>query len=193
LHIDKKLNLVVPIERDDGTVIYVHSEPLDNEVFERYFLVLSKAFAMIYAEGLTVIAGPRVAALVLKKVAMDMGAWEGEGGVDHGLMNEIRRLSNVIVPTPAGWQTMPLHNAKQDGTLTAEEVGEAEGQIAFFMLTSALNKRRQLLVIMAGVNRLWGAQTTLSNSTEYAASLRTLTEGANIGENEAAKPLSHPF
>ena len=76
MKIDKKLNLVIPIETDDGT-LYVHSMPIRREIFDTYFLVLSKTFAAIHGEGLGEIAGPRVAALILKKIAMDTGMWEG--------------------------------------------------------------------------------------------------------------------
>ena len=193
MQIDKKLNIVIPVERNDGTTIYVHTTPLDYEVFEQYFIVLGKAFSSIFAEGLSVIGGPRVAALMLKKVAIDMGVWDGDGGVQQGLMAEIQRLSNVVAPGPGGWQTLPLYNAQKEGLLTAEEMREVEGQAVFFILTSALNKPKQIPVIMQGVSRLWGAQTTLSNSTEFAASLKTSTEAANTGASETEKPLSAPY
>jgi len=89
MKLDKALNLVIPIDQDEGR-IYVHSTPISLEVFEKYFLAISKTFAAIYSEGLNVLAGPRVAALMLRRVSDDLG-------LDTGLIDEIRRLSNVIV------------------------------------------------------------------------------------------------
>ena len=44
MKIDRRLNLVQPIETGSGTV-YLHSVPLSREVWETYFLVLSKTYA----------------------------------------------------------------------------------------------------------------------------------------------------
>ena len=63
--IDKRLNLVVPIDRDDGTILYVHSTPLPRPVFERYVRVIAKTFAEIVTGGYSAAAGPRIAALLL--------------------------------------------------------------------------------------------------------------------------------
>src|SRR3954465_11092498 len=94
LRIDKRLNLVIPIETSIGTV-FVHSCPIRREIFEKYFLIISKTFAAIYSEGLNVIAGPRVALMMLKQIAINANAWEGNDGVESGLLNEIRRITNV--------------------------------------------------------------------------------------------------
>lgn len=176
MEINRRLNLVVPVERDDGSKVYVHSTPISQEVYERYFLEMSKAFALIHGEGLSIVAGPRVAALMLKRVAQDMKTWDGDAGVGKGLMAEIRRLSNVAVPTATGWEVVPLQVALDRNFFDAADVAEVEGYICFFILTSAINKRRQIPGLLAGLNGLWGTQTTLLNSTEYASSLRTLTE-----------------
>src|SRR5215831_13634119 len=110
VRISRSLNLVVPVDTEAGT-IYVHSTPISRDVFERYYLVLSKTFAQIYQEGLAAIAGPRVGFLLLRDVAQNTrgtngapNAWEGTDGVANGLINEIRRLTNVIMPGPAGWE-----------------------------------------------------------------------------------------
>lgn len=190
MRIDKKLNIIVPIERDDG-LIYVHSTPIGREVFENYFVVISKTFSAIYAQGLGPIAGPRVAAMMLKKVAKDLGVWDGEAGVGNGLMAEIRRLSNVVTPGENGWTTLPLQNAIDRQILTEDELSEAEGAITFFMVASAMHRKRDLPAILSdGMGHLWGTQTTSLDSTEYARSLPTLTATESIGET--AKPSSIP-
>ena len=72
MEINRKLNLVVPIERESGEV-YVHSMPIGRQVFERYFLVISKAFASIFQEGLNFYSGPRIAAMMIRQVATEGG------------------------------------------------------------------------------------------------------------------------
>ena len=62
MHINRKLNLVIPIERADGSQIFTHSTPISAEVFDKYFLVIAKTFSAIYSEGLGPLGGPRVAA-----------------------------------------------------------------------------------------------------------------------------------
>ncbi len=174
MRIDKALNLVIPVETENGTV-HVHSMPISRDVFERYFLVISKTFAALYSQGLNHIAGPRVAALMLKRLAIDDGVWEGEAGVEVGLMAEIRRLTNVAVPGPNGWTTVPLYDALQRGFLTQDDVLEAEGCIVFFTCISAMHKRKDVPAFLNGMCELWGAETTYSSCTELTASLLTST------------------
>ena len=130
MKIDKRLNLVTEVQTDEGTV-FVHSMPISSEVFEKYFLVISKTFAAIIGEGLSFVSGPRVAALMLKKIATDLGVWDGKDGVNNGLMAEIRRLSNVVMPTENGWKTYPLQDVIDKGMLDESDIAEVEGLIAF--------------------------------------------------------------
>lgn len=174
MKIDKRLNLVVPIERDEGT-IYIHSTPISREVYERYFLVMSQAHAAIFGSGPNMISGPSIAALMLKKIATDSGAWAGTEGVENGLMNEIRRLSNVILPGANGWETLPLADALKRDLLSDGDIAEAEGIIVFFILVSAVNRRSAAASILNLATDLWGSEITLSDSTTYARSLPTLT------------------
>ena len=87
LTINRKLNLVLPLQRGDDTVLYVHSTPIRPETFEKYYLVLAKTWASLTQNGLDPRSGPSVAALVLKEVAeTTMRApgvtwWDGPDGV----------------------------------------------------------------------------------------------------------------
>jgi hypothetical protein len=56
-------------------------------------------------------SGPRVAAMILKDKAIELGVWDGPEGVERGLIQEIRRLANVFVPTDKGWETIPINEA----------------------------------------------------------------------------------
>src|SRR4051812_3498357 len=107
MKVDRKLNLVVPIERPEG-VIYVHAAPISREVYERHYLVMAKTHTAIFDQGLHFTTGPRVAALMLRDHAQRLGVWEGPDGVQVGLMAEIRRLANVIAPNGKGYGALPL-------------------------------------------------------------------------------------
>jgi hypothetical protein len=190
MRIDRKLNLVVPVERDGEKPIYVYSAPIGQDVFDAYFLPISKTFSAIYAEGLNVMAGPRVAAMLLKQISKDLNIWEGDDGVEIGLMGEIRRLCTVAAPTPTGWDRIPLEVAVSRGLLDAQDVSEVEGAITFFIVASAMHKRSDLKGILGGMARLWGAQLSSSSFTEFVSSLPTSTPADSSGET--ATPSSTP-
>lgn len=188
--INKKLNLVIPIYQEGDRVLYVHSAPILRETFERYFMVLSRAFTLLYSKGLGVMAGPRVAALLIKQVAVAEGEWEGPLGVERGLIAEFHRLSNVIVPTERGWQPVPLDEAIKSKLIDAEDIAEVENAIGFFMLASSMHRKDQLKGTLEAAAELWSAQITSLDSTEFLSSLPTLTPPANSGEK--AIPSSIP-
>lgn len=184
MQINRALNLVVPVETDNG-VVYIHSTPLLKETYKHYFLVLSKTFAAIFSEGLNVIAGPRIAAQMLETIARNMNIWddyEGAIGVERGLMGEIRRLSNVIMPTDMGWKNVPLAEAAMHNYLHADDIEEAEGYIVFFILVSAISKRSMHPSMWESMAGIWGTQTTSLDCTGYRNSLQTSSAAANTGE-----------
>ena len=184
--IDSKLNIVVPLPRDSGT-IYIHSTPLSREVFETYYMVIAKSFSALFAENLNVVSGPRVAALVVKTIAKQMGVWEGAGGVQGGLFAEIRRLTNVLMPTEKnGLESFPFQALIDKKILDEDEIAEVESLIVFFILNSAMHRKQYLPRILEGMCDLWAIQTTQLNATEYLASLRTSTEAGSFGETAAA-------
>lgn len=184
MKIDKKLNLVVPVVYDTGT-IYVHSAPLTAETFENYYLVLAKAHAAIYGEGLSYRTGPRVAMMLLRDVAKRMnpeGSTAFSDDVEAGLINEIKRLTSVAVLGSNGWENIPWSEAITKGSLDKEDAQEVENAIAFFIIASAIHKRAEVKPIVTTAAKLWGALTTLLNCTEYAASLPTSTEAESSGK-----------
>ena len=192
MKIDKKLNLVIPLERDDDTKIYVHSSPISMAVFETYYLVMAKTFSSIYNEGLGVTAGPRIAALVLKRVSENMGIWEGESGVRNGLVNEMRRLTNVIAPGENGWQSIPLQEAINKNLIDEDELSEVENALTFFTVAYRLHRKAEREAILNGASRLWGGQIESLNSTEYMSSLQTSTTDVNFGTKPTENLSSIP-
>jgi hypothetical protein len=181
MRIDKRLNLIIPVETENGR-FYVHSTPLSRDVFERYFLVISKTFAAIHAEGLGSFGGPRVAYLMLKKIAIDSGCWEGLGGVENGLLSEIKRLSTVIAPTESGYRQMPIESAINGELFNDDDVDDIMGYAVFFICVSAMHKRELVAGTMAIVNSLWSTETSLLSCMEYLNLLPTSIAIDNSGE-----------
>lgn len=181
MKINRALNLVIPVETENGQ-LYVHSTPISREIFEQYFLVISKTFASIFSQGLGAISGPRIAYLMLKQTALELGVWHGECGVHAGLVNEIIRLSNVLVSSSKGWKSIPLHTAIQKELIDSDTIAEIEGELVFFTCVSMMNKKSQIEGIMDTVNGLWGSQITSLESMVFMSSLMTSTEVENSGE-----------
>lgn len=182
MRINRALNLVVPFDTAEGQV-YIHSMPISREVFERYFLVISKTFAALISEGLSVISGPAAAFLMLKKIAQDMREWDGPAGVERGLIAEIHRLTNIVAPNPrGGWHTIPFQEALSTGVIEGDDVSEVEGLLCFFTCISTVPRREQRQEILDSMGSLWGARTESLSCTEFAASLPTSIETELSGE-----------
>jgi hypothetical protein len=176
VRINDKLNLVIPVDTDSGTV-YVHSTPLSREMFEEYFMLVSKTFAAIYRQGLEIVAGPRVAMLLLKQVARELGLLEGPKREPAAtFIAEIRRLTNVAIPGEHGLEIYPLQDVVDRDLLDPDDLSEVEGAVTFFMCASAMHRRKELPTILAGMTSLWNAQTTSLGFTAYLDSLPTSTE-----------------
>src|ERR1017187_5798377 len=132
MQIDKNLNLVIPVERADGSVAHVFSTPIGRMVFEKYYMVIARTYNTIYNGGLGIMSGPRVAAMVLKEIAISIDAWDGQEGVERGLMQEIRRLTTVLALGENGWEPLPIHEAIAKGILDEDDVSEVENALVFF-------------------------------------------------------------
>jgi len=189
MKINRALNLAIEVQSSDRA-IHFHSVPISRETFKSFCLVLSKVFAQIYNEGLSVVAGPSIAAIMLEQVAKetprakmkddDSGDWWGGSyGVKDGLMREIKRLTNVIV-MDGQWKALPVEMALSQGFIEDADWEEVEGQIVFFILASAMHSRKDLPGILMGMSAMWGGQITSSNCTDFAASLQELTQEKNI-------------
>jgi hypothetical protein len=186
---NKKLNFVIPVDTAVGEIL-VHSMPISREVFERYYMEIGKTFAEIYTAGLGITAGPRVAKLVLKKISEDLGTWDGPAGVENGLLNEIRRLSNAIVPSDKGWSVIPLHEAIEKGVIDADDATEVENALTFFTVASSMHKRQDARGILEGAGKLWGARVESLSCTELKDSFQTSTAPRSTAETP--KPSAIP-
>ena len=179
--LNRKLNLVLSIDNDDGPV-HIHSCPIGRNVFEDNFLVISRAFTAVYTNGLGPVTGPRVAALLLKQEAQALGVWER---TQQSLIAEVHRLTNVVAPGNSGWEVMPFDVARKRDVIDEDTAAEVENCLIYFTCASSVHLKAELQVALEGLRTLWGAQTISLNVTEYTRSLQILTREENTGENQA--------
>lgn len=200
MRIDKRLNLIVPIYDDETgkLVANVHSTPLSEETVERHFMLLAQTFSQVFSQGLGVASGPAVALRLLRRIADNSGTWidakTGEPGDGQILVEEIRRLTTVLVPGEIGqpWQQVPLQTAVERGFIGAEDRAEVENAIVFFIAASATLPRAQRKEMLTQAADLWGARLSSSSATDFAASLKTSTATANTGVKPLAPAIAPP-
>lgn len=188
MEVDKQLNLVIPVDTEAGAV-FVHSTPISRTVFELYFWEISKTFTTLVTElDSPMIGGPRIAALALRDVAQrrlvgpGVNRWNAPDGVERGLMSEIRRLTNAVMPSGSGWTVVPWQEVVTKRMMTEDDVAEVENAIVFFICTAAVAKKSQIAPSLLGMQQLWDVRPTSSSVTEFAAGLQTSTETASSGE-----------
>ena len=178
MKISRNLNLIIPVRTEKGNG-WVHATPISKEVFKEHFFILSKTFSAIFSEGLGVVAGPRIAFLMLERISRDSNIWEGDKGVRNTLVNEVIRLANLVYPVEGkGYDTIPLDMALEREIIDLDEVA---GELIFFTCVSSINSPEQAKGTMDGVNGVWSTQCSLLNLTEWIASLPTLKSAASSG------------
>jgi hypothetical protein len=182
MEISRRMNLVTPIETDAG-IIYVHSVPISKAVYRQHFLPLSKTFAAIFGQGLNVIAGPRVAYMMLEDIAKSDKAWDGTHGIKNTLVQEIIRNSTAIIPVEGkGWEEIPLDVAISRDIVDPDDV---LGEIVFFTCVYTINKPAQAKSLMEDVSSLWNSVCTSQTAMEWLTSLQTSTNKESSGETES--------
>ncbi|KPO57550.1 hypothetical protein [Escherichia coli] len=178
MKISRNLNLIIPVRTEKGNG-WIHATPISKEVFKEHFFILSKTFSAIFSEGLGVVAGPRIAYLMLERISRDSNAWEGDKGVRNTLVNEVIRLANLVYPVEGkGYDTIPLDMALEREIIDLDEVA---GELIFFTCVSSINSPEQAKGTMDVVNGVWSTQCSLLNLTEWIASLPTLKSAASSG------------
>lgn len=184
---------------DEPVIAYAHSTPITRDLFERYFMVVAQSWALMMGggrdvPGLGITAGPSCASLVLRHVAQRNNAWEddpatGTPGVRMGLVEELKRLTTVIVLADDGWKPVPLAIAAAQGFINEEDAMEVENAVVFFIVASAMLNRAARGPMVEAAASLWGASTSSLTSMELTTSLRTSTGIGNFGEKSPA-PVS---
>ncbi|ELO3153908.1 TPA: hypothetical protein JTP02_004212 [Escherichia coli] len=178
MKISRNLNLIIPVRTEKGNG-WIHATPISKEVFKEHFFILSKTFSAIFSEGLGVVAGPRIAFLMLERISRDSGIWDDDKGVRNTLVNEIIRLANLVYPVEGkGYDTIPLDMALEREIVELDDVA---GELVFFTCVSSINSPEQAKGTMDVVNGIWSTQCSSLNLTEWIASLPTLKSAASSG------------
>ncbi|RZN38911.1 hypothetical protein FEK48_18920 [Escherichia sp. E2593] len=193
MKISRNLNLIIPVRTEKGNG-WIHATPISKEVFKEHFFILSKTFSAIFSEGLGVVAGPRIACLMLERISSDMNIWDGEKGVRNTLVNEIIRLANLVYPAEGkGYDTIPLDMALERGIVEFDDVA---GELVFFTCVSSINTPEQTEQMMLAVSGMWNSRTSSLSLTEWIASLPTLkpvaSSGATANTSSATSSTTQP-
>ncbi|UVW51660.1 hypothetical protein NYO12_21235 [Klebsiella variicola] len=179
MKIDKKLNLVTNITRDDGSIVYLHVTPFPYEVVEEYCVLLGNLFTNFITQ-VGPLGSARVAAMMLKKRLKQ----EQEARLEDGkslsdlpksltLVDEIQRLTVVIHNVGGQWKTTPLEVAFKQGVIDPDEYREVEGEVVFFMVSSAIQKASLIAPTVGTVIKMYDGQLTSSSGTAFRDSLQT--------------------
>lgn len=171
--IDKKLNLVTNITREDGSIVYLHVTPFPYEVVEEHCLLLGNLFTNFISQvgGL---GAARVAAMMLRKKLkreQELNADNGQHGPN--IVDEIQRLTSVVWNDGGIWKTTSFDAAMKQGIISPDEYREVEGEVVFFMVSSAIQKAHLIAPTVGSVIGMFGGQLVSSSVTAFRDSLLT--------------------
>lgn len=171
--IDKKLNLVTNITRDDGSIVYLHVTPFPYEVVEEHCLLLGNLFTNFISQvgGL---GAARVAAMMLRKKLkreQELNADNGQHGPN--IVDEIQRLTSVVWNDGGTWKTTSFDAAMKQGIISPDEYREVEGEVVFFMVSSAIQKAHLITPTVGSVIGMFGGQLVSLSVTAFRDSLLT--------------------
>ncbi|EAA3992950.1 hypothetical protein GCZ15_04320 [Escherichia coli] len=173
MKIDKKLNLVTNITREDGSIVYLHVTPFPYEVVEEHCLLLGNLFTNFISQvgGL---GAARVAAMMLRKKLkreQELNADNGQHGPN--IVDEIQRLTSVVWNDGGTWKTTSFDAAMKQGIISPDEYREVEGEVVFFMVSSAIQKAHLIAPTVGSVIGMFGGQLVSSSVTAFRDSLLT--------------------
>ncbi len=171
--IDKKLNLVTNITREDGSIVYLHVTPFPYEVVEEHCLLLGNLFTNFISQvgGL---GAARVAAMMLRKKLkreQELNADNGQHGPN--IVDEIQRLTSVVWNDGGTWKTTSFDAAMKQGIISPDEYREVEGEVVFFMVSSAIQKAHLIAPTVGSVIGMFGGRLESSSVTAFRDSLLT--------------------
>lgn len=190
MKIDKKLNFVSTITRDDGSMVYLHVVPFPYEVVEQNCVLLGNLFNNFFTLVGTV-GAPRVAAMMLRNIIKSR---QENGDIAPGaptIIDDIQRLTTVIWNDNGVWKTSPLDAAFKNDLITPDEYREIEGEIVFFMVNSAIQKANLVAGTMGHALEMYSGQLVSLSITEYRDSLPKSKTATAIPTQTAPQEQSH--
>lgn len=171
--IDKKLNLVTNITREDGSIVYLHVTPFPYEVVEEHCLLLGNLFTNFISQvgGL---GAARVAAMMLrKKLQREQELRDETNQQAPTIVDEIQRLTSVVWNDGGTWKTTSFDAAMKQGIISSDEYREVEGEVVFFMVSSAIQKAHLIAPTVGSVIGMFGGQLASLSVTAFRDSLLT--------------------
>lgn len=185
VRIDKKLNLVSNITRDDGSVVYLHVTPLPYEVVEEHCLLLGNLFTNFISQvgGL---GAARVAAMMLRKKIRKEQELSGDSSGPN-VVDEIQRMTSVIWNDKGTWKTTGLDSALKQEIISPDEYREVEGEVVFFMVSSAIQKAELIAPTVGAVIGMYGGQLESSSATAFRDSLLKSNQDT-VTQSQDAQP-----
>ena len=171
--INEKLNLVVPVQSDDGDILigHVHSTPISRGTFEAYYQLVAGTFAAMLRDGEGAVTA-KIAELSLRRVAKDKGLQVGP------FLDEIVRLTSFV---KVGGEVVPFIEVVPKGVISEDDAKDVMSIIVFFTVASAIWSKKDFRTMAPTVLAPWGAETTSLAPTAFAASLRTSTGDGSSG------------
>lgn len=195
--IDKKLNLVTNITREDGSIVYLHVTPFPYEVVEEHCLLLGNLFTNFISQvgGL---GAARVAAMMLRKKLQREQELRDEANQQAQqaqqaptIVDEIQRLTSVVWNDGGTWKTASFEVAIKQGIISPDEYREVEGEVVFFMVSSAIQKAHLIAPTVGSVIGMFGGQLVSLNVTAFRDSLRTSNPPTDTQTPSAQPETSH--
>lgn len=197
MKIDKKLNLVTNITREDGSIVYLHVTPFPYEVVEEHCLLLGNLFTNFISQvgGL---GAARVAAMMLRKKLQREQELRDEANQQAQqaqqaptIVDEIQRLTSVVWNDGGTWKTASFEVAMKQGIISPDEYREVEGEVVFFMVTSAIQKAHLIAPTVGSVIGMFGGQLVSLSVTAFRDSLQTSNPPTDIQTQSAQPETSH--
>lgn len=189
--IDKKLNLVTNITREDGSIVYLHVTPFPYEVVEEHCLLLGNLFTNFISQvgGL---GAARVAAMMLrKKLQREQELRDEANQQAPTIVDEIQRLTSVVWNDGGTWKTASFEVAMKQGVISPDEYREVEGEVVFFMVSSAIQKAHLIAPTVGSVIGMFGGQLVSSSVTAFRDSLQTSNPPTDTQTQNARPETSH--
>lgn len=183
MQLNPDMNFVVPLYHGDAVYAYVHARPISAAAFEMNYRLLIRTYNTMLSEGPV---AARMGHLFLKDAAAALAPDNSDGStISAPLLNEIGRMSSVILATKTGWQTLPLQQALDSKLLDPEDAIEAANASLFFIAVWHVSPKQTRDGLLKTATELWGAVRSPLQPTEWIASLPTSTATAPSGETVA--------
>lgn len=186
MKIDRKtLALIVPVDHEDGKELYVHVQPLSEEVYDQNFRILAQTYNALCTEGYG-ISVPRVAMKVLKRTAEAQKMWPE---VEAGLVAEMHRGASLLAPNANGaYETFLWDDAVSRKIISSADAREVDNVIVFFTVFSCLRKQKEMQETIESQSGILDVRHTFSTPSEFANSLKTSTAPVHTHAKSPQEP-----